>query len=174
MPPVDDEMTAMQTAFEVIYPLDREAQIRVLGYIQSRLGVTAKAAAAPIVPADDEDEDTQVKAAEKGQQSAPKYDSFAELFDATNPNSNAEKALVAGYWLQICKGADSFDGQSANTELKNLGHGLANITNSVDTLKNQKPALALQLKKSGSSQQARKTYKITMAGIKVVEAMIGG
>jgi hypothetical protein len=174
MSPADEEMTAMQTAFEALSPLDREAQVRVLGYIQARLGVTTKAAQASPVADIEDDEDAQVQAAEKGQQAAPKYDSFAELFDATQPSSNAEKALVGGYWLQVCKGADSFDGQSVNTELKNLGHGLANITTAVDTLKNQKPALALQLKKSGSSQQARKTYKITMAGIKVVEAMIVG
>jgi hypothetical protein len=33
-------------------------------------------------------------------------------------------------------------------------------------------ALALQLKKSGKSKQSRKLYKLTVAGIKAVEAMI--
>lgn len=105
---------------------------------------------------------------------APKYAALAEIYDAARPTSNADKALVAGYWLQVCQGAESFDGFSANRELKHLGQGLANVTNAIDSLKGQKPALALQLKKSGKSQQARKVYKITVAGIKAVEAMING
>jgi hypothetical protein len=63
---------------------------------------------------------------------------------------------------------------SGECGLKNLGQGLANITNAIDGLRNQKPALVLQLKKSGKSQQARKTYKLTVAGIKAVEVMIDG
>ena len=55
--------------------------------------------------------------------------------------------------------------------LKNLGHGIPNVTKALDSLKGQSPALALQLKKAGTSQQARKTYKITVAGIKQIEAM---
>jgi hypothetical protein len=38
----------------------------------------------------------------------------------------------------------------------------------------QKPALVLQLKKAGKSRQARKTYKVTVAGVKAVEAMLRG
>ena len=96
------------------------------------------------------------------------------MFDAAQPQTGAQKALVAGYWLQACEGAGSFDSQRANTELKPLGHGVANITAALDTLKTQSPALALQLKKSGTSQQARKTYKITVAGETAVKAMING
>jgi len=102
------------------------------------------------------------------------YSSFAELFDAALPKSNADRALVAGYWLQVCQGAESFGGQAVNTELKHLGEAIANITNALESLKTQKPALALQLKKSGKSQQARKSYKITVAGVRAVEAMING
>ena len=105
---------------------------------------------------------------------APKYETFAELFDAAQPSSNANMALVAGYWLQVCQGQTDFDGQSANTELKHLGRPIANITVAMNSLKSQKPTLVMQLRKSGKSQQARKTYKVTVAGIKAVEAMING
>jgi hypothetical protein len=40
-------------------------------------------------------------------------------------------------------------------------------------LKSQKPALVVQLKKSGSTKQARKKYKLTTAGKKAVEQLIG-
>ena len=79
---------------------------------------------------------------------------------------------LPGYWLQVCNKAESFDSQRANTELKNLGHGVPNITKAIDGLKAQNPALALQLKKAGTTRQARKVYKITVAGVKAIEGLI--
>ena len=111
---------------------------------------------------------------QREQKAAPKYASFADLFSAAGPETNARKALVAGYWLQVCQNAENFDGFSANSELKQLGEGLVNITVAIDGLKNEKPALAMQTRKSGNSRQARKTYKLTVAGIKAVEDMIDG
>jgi hypothetical protein len=102
------------------------------------------------------------------------YATLAELHDDAGPQTNAERALVAGYWLQVCGGADDFSGQAVNTLLKDLGHGVANITMAIDTLKESKPALALQTKKSGTTRQARKLYKLTAAGIREVERMIAG
>ena len=43
----------------------------------------------------------------------------------------------------------------------------------METLKAQSPALVMQLRKSGSSQQARKKYKLTAAGKKAVELLVG-
>ena len=40
-----------------------------------------------------------------------------------------------------------------------------NITAALDDLKEVQPQLVLQLKKSGKSRQARKTYKISVAGV---------
>jgi hypothetical protein len=42
----------------------------------------------------------------------------------------------------------------------------------LDTLKAQKPAPVLQLKKAGTTTQARKTYKVTTVGLKrITDAM---
>ncbi len=170
----DAEFSAMHTVYTALAPLDEDARIRVVDYIAARLEISARQTAAghtadaPGGSPGHEDTLREEKAI------PAKFDSFAELYDAAQPKSQAEKALVAGYWLQICQSAESFDGFSANKELKNLGEGISNITIAVDSLKNQKPAQALQLKKSGKSQQARKTYKITIAGINSVERMING
>lgn len=53
-----------------------------------------------------------------------------------------------------------------------LGHKIPNITDAIDTIREAKPALILQLKKAGTSRQARKTYKVSHEGIRSVEAMI--
>ena len=169
----DAEFGSIQAIFKALQPLSAEARVRVIEYIVARFEIELSSGqakrAAPPLTSDETDE-----AIEEEQESAQKFGSFAELFDAAAPSSNGDKALVAGYWLQVCEGSDTFSGQSANTELRNLGEHLANITNAMDSLKNQKPALALQLKKSGKSQQARKVYKITVAGIRAVEGMLNG
>jgi hypothetical protein len=92
--------------------------------------------------------------------------------DAADPKTDRARALVAGYWQQVCEGQPSFAAQSLNTNLKNLGYRLSNITVSLEGLKSDRPALVLQLKKDGTSRQARKTYKLTHEGIRRVETMI--
>ncbi|WP_322964765.1 hypothetical protein [Sphingomonas fuzhouensis] len=176
---VDDEFAAMQAVFSALKPLSEEgAQQRVMDYVANRLGLSipraAKGSANQHTVIEDEsteeNEDTSVHA--PGDLAS--FGTFAELCDAAQPKTQADKALVGGYWLQVCQGGESFDGFAINKELKNLGEGIANITSALETLKAQKPALALQLKKSGKARQARKTFKVTVAGIKAVEAMIRG
>lgn len=171
---IDDEFSAMQDVYAALEPLSDEARTRVAEYVIARLEITLRAQAKASAVAQDGIVDDGHPEITEQEKSAPKYGSFAELFDDAQPTSNAEKALVAGYWLQVCEGGETFDGQSANTELKHLGHRVANVTNAIDSLKGQKPALALQIKKAGKSQQARKVYKITVAGIRRVEEMVSG
>lgn len=170
----DAEFEAMQSVYSALERLGEEARVRVLDYVSSRLGLTV-AAKPPARRADEaQGEEGEEAALPATQGPAGAFGSFAELFDAASPKGASDKALVAGYWLQVCQGSDTFDGLSINRDLKNLGEGVPNVTSAIDTLKAQKPALALQLKKSGKSRQARKLYKITVAGVRAVEAMIGG
>ena len=71
------------------------------------------------------------------------FEDIASLMDACSPTTDSLKALVAGYWLQVCQGSQSFDGQSANKELKHLGHAVGNITRALGAVIDQKPALVL-------------------------------
>ena len=88
------------------------------------------------------------------------------------PRTEIDKAMVAAYWVQVCQGAGSFQSQSLNDALKDLGHRIGNITEALNQLKDDRPTLVLQLKKSGNTRQARKTYKLTQAGMARVEEMI--
>jgi hypothetical protein len=101
------------------------------------------------------------------------YSNFAELFHAAQPKSEKEKALVAAYWVQNSSGTDRFAAQQLNTELKHIGYGVANITDALNQLISDRPNFVIQLTKSGSSKQARKTYKITDAGMRRVTEMLG-
>jgi hypothetical protein len=164
---LDPELQAISRIYDALKALDDEGRKRVLEYVSRRYGLAA-VQERPVAQKSGTDE-ADMPAEVSG---APTFGTLAELFDAARPQTNYDKALVAGYWLQVCQKADSFGGFEVNKDLKNLGEGLANVTTAIDVLRDQKPALVLQLKKSGTSQQARKTYKLTNAGIKAVEAMI--
>lgn len=102
------------------------------------------------------------------------YSDIAELYNAAQPSTDIERALVGGYWLQVFGEEPDFTGLQVNTELKNLGHGIGNITQAFSSLMRSKPALVMQVRKTGSARQARKRLKITAEGRRSVEAMLRG
>jgi hypothetical protein len=170
----DAELAAMKDIFERLSGLEADARTRVINYVLARLDIATNSASARRRSAADEGEDKAGAAheQEQDQANAPQFSTFAELFDAARPETHAHMALVAGYWLQVCQGAESFEGFAANAELKHQGRRVDNITVAVNALKSQNPALVIQLRKAGKSRQARKTYKVTAAGIRAVEEMI--
>lgn len=97
---------------------------------------------------------------------------IATLFARTNPGTEGEKALVAGYYFQRVQGLEDFDSFTLNSELKHLGHGVTNITRALGSLIAVKPQLVMQTRKEGKSKQARKRYKLTHEGQKRVERML--
>ena len=163
------EFEAFQKVHDALVGLDEDTRRRILSSVSTLLGIAATATPAvkPGMPLE-----AIVEAAADEEQQDRNFAEFAELYASADPNSNADKALVAGYWLQVCQGAENFAGQSVNTELNHLGHKVANITNALSSLNEAKPNLVLQLRKSGKTQQARKTYKLSNEGIKRVKEMI--
>lgn len=176
------EFEAIQKIHSALEPLEESARTRVLDYIANLMQIPLHVSRAPsksMKAADGEgagskDGEAELTNAAGSDETSTSFSTLAELYDAAAPKTNGEKALVVGYWLQVCQSGESFTAQSANKELAHLGHKIANITAALDDLKAQKPALVLQLKKSGSSRQARKTYKLSHAGVKKIQEMIGG
>jgi hypothetical protein len=102
------------------------------------------------------------------------FDDAAALFAAANPTTNGDKALVIGYWFQQIEGNKDLDAQQVNTQLKQLGHGIANITGAFNDLMGTMPKLAIQVRKGGATRQARKRYRITTEGLKRVADLLAG
>ena len=92
----------------------------------------------------------------------------AGLFHSIDPSTEAKKALVIGYWLQVGEGQTDFTAQEVNKRLKDLGHGIGNITVALRSLSRRKPALVMQTAKKGSAQQARKRYRLTQGGLRTI------
>lgn len=166
----DPEFEAMHAVFAALEPLEAESRERVLTYIAGRLQVSMVHQHSPRTDTSGGGQLDLAAASAAGQP----FSSLAELHEAARPVSGKDRVLVAAYWLQVCEGADNFVSFQVNKALKDLGHGVANITGAIDALRQQTPALVLQLKKAGSTRQARKTYKVTAAGISAVKVMIDG
>ena len=93
---------------------------------------------------------------------------LADLYVAAHPATDADKVLVVGYWHQVSAGKDNLEAQTIHRDLKNLGHGVGNVTRACSALIREKPPLMIQVKKAGSTRQARKQYRLTAAGLQRV------
>jgi hypothetical protein len=164
-----NEIDAMKEVADAISKLDRDATGRVLRWAFERFGLSA--AASPVASRPQPLAAGATAPAGEPAAATP-FAGFADLYHATTPKTDVDRALVAGYWFQYVLNQADFTGQSANTELKNLGHGVGNVTSAFDNLKAQRPALVMQVRKDGTTKQARKKYKLTLEGKKAVEAMV--
>lgn len=166
------EFEAFKEVYEALEPLDDETRSRVAKSVITLLAIDAH------VKSEIEEDEIADEAAEQAANEAAKgaqtFSTFADLYAAADPTTQSEGALVAGYWLQVCQGDENFVSQAVNKELTHLGHKVGNITAAINGLKEAKPQLMLQIKKGGSSKQARKIYKLSDAGIKRVQEMING
>ncbi|MFI9104305.1 hypothetical protein ACIGXA_27695 [Streptomyces fildesensis] len=170
----DPEIQAMASVADALGELEEDAQGRVVRWAAERFGVTLGAALRKTSPGGSSESvamDTQVSEEEISAE-APTFEHFAELYNAANPKTDVDRALVAGYWIQAMQQRPSFQAAEVNKELKHLGYALKNVTDSMEGNQSKKPARVIQLRKSGSSRQARKTYKLTHEGLVYVQGMI--
>lgn len=158
----------MGAVLNALDDLEPDVQTRVIGWAAQRYGVKvsgSKRAAGRVALGVEDDE-------EEGAQ--PQLKHFTDALDAApSATTEADRALVGGYWFQVIQGKETFTSFEVNNELKNAGHGSKNITDAFTTLQQRKPAHVRQVAKAGRTRQARKTYKLTVAGIRAVETMMG-
>ena len=160
---MDPEIQAMSDIAKALEGLDQEAARRVLKWAIERFQLRAMGMAGP-------GGGTGTTGASPLPSRA--FTDFPELFDAANPQTGLDKVLVAAYWFQVSQGQEDWDSQTVNTTLKQLGHPSSNITRDLDALIKRTPRLVLQVRKEGTSKQARKRYKLTREGIRAAEAML--
>jgi hypothetical protein len=164
------ELDVMRSVAEALGGLDDSAKKRVLKWAVDRFGVLGLG-------------DSQVFAGgsktatgtPQNREQPTEHDQYPDLpalYGAANPKTQSEKALVVGYWFQAIEGQTDLDSQQINTALKNLGHGAANITRALEDLIATRPQAVIQTRKSGTSKQARKKYRLTNEGIGRVKQML--
>lgn len=161
----DPELKALTKITEALTDLDEDQRRNVLLYVGSRYGEPVHRAS--FVPGKG--------SAAAGTPELPnpeEYSDIGDLFDVTDPQTEAERVLVGAYWVQIVEGQDDFESFQVNKHLKNLGHPVSNITRALDSMMTQSPRLVIQTQKSGKSKQSRKRYKVTREGMKRVGSML--
>lgn len=163
----DLEITAMSAITSALLPLGPDQQARVLRWAADRFSVRDIKTGAASTPVFD---DTAVETPPDATRRL--YNSIDELFESGVAKTNSQKALLAAYWFQVVQGGGTFQSFTLNAALKNMGQGIPNITDALGSAEAQKPALVMQTGKTGKARQARKTYKLTTAGVKAVEAML--
>ena len=165
------EMDAISKSLKLFEKLSPAAQERAYLYLGSVLGI-ARSNSHAAQSGNRESGGHRSAPAHPSGQSNIGYNSLAELDHAARPETGAMKVLVGGYWLQVCNQQEEFSAQAVNDGLKEIGARVANVTVAFNTLKSANPSLVLQVRKSGKSQQARKQYRLTVAGIRAVDEMI--
>ncbi len=172
------ELDAMKSVAQTLQSLDADATRRVLKWCLDRYQVTAPASAAPPRSGPPAQSSAQSHAAHHDGDSPPAprepqaFADFADLFDAANPDTAVEFALIAAYWFQAVQKHTELDSQQLNGALKNLGRPSSNITRDLDSLMTRTPRLVIQVRKDGTTKQARKRYKLTTEGVRAVERML--
>ncbi|MGI8920810.1 MAG: hypothetical protein ACR2HD_03925 [Solirubrobacteraceae bacterium] len=167
----DAELKAMKAITEAMTSLEDSARTRVIEWTAKRFNVAIASRRGPTgggsLP--------RGSNIDQGEHEVDDEESveFVDLFDHAQPSSEAERALVAGYWFQVSRGKGEFQAQEVNNALKNVGHGVGNITVAFNNLQQRTPALVRQVAKGGRTKQARKRYKLTTAGVSAVEVMVG-
>lgn len=159
---VETELKAMTDVAAALRELDEEGTRRVLRWALDHYGVAAAASASSDTPQERSD----------SPQGRSDWSDIYEMFGSTDASSDVERALLAGYWFQTKEGHASFTGSQVNTSLKHMGVGAANIAQVLGRLIARRPALVQQISKSGRSQQARKQYRLTSAGVSAAEVIL--
>jgi len=159
----DNELQALTEVTKSLAALSDEQRRNVLIYLNARYGGKSPAA----VPL----ENSSCGQVQENH-AKTEFSDVGALFDAANPQTEAERVLVVAYWTQVVEGASDFESFPVNSILKNIGHPVSNITRALDSMKDQNPRFVQQIAKSGTSRQARKRYRLSREGIKRVENMI--
>ncbi|MBD3276355.1 MAG: hypothetical protein GF372_13645 [Candidatus Marinimicrobia bacterium] len=167
-----DEIEVMRDINRLLNNLESSQRSRIVRWLYDKYVVENESASLPS-KADDNAQsmsgETQLDL-QKGQE--PKHRNFADFFAAVNPQTDSERALISSYWLQVKEGKEHVRAYDVNALLKDLGHPINNITRAFDHLQSKSPQLIMQVRKKGRSQQARKRYRVTQAGIDKITEML--
>ncbi|HLQ14718.1 MAG TPA: hypothetical protein VK256_02510 [Candidatus Eisenbacteria bacterium] len=160
---MDDELEAMAEIRRRLSRLDDAAAVRVVRWLGDRYGVSVRGRG-----------NSERVISEVTRNGEDASGDVASIYEAANPSTTAERVMVVTYWFQVVQGDGDVDSQKVNTELKQLGHQVKNITRAFSELIGVRPQLVIQVRKGGSTRQARKRYRLTTEGIKRIKALLAG
>src|SRR4051812_30734060 len=95
----DQELAAMAKVNEALTSLEPIVQQRILRWAADRFGVTIS-----IKPILNRVAAGETREHEEGNDGLEETKDFASFFERAKPATDADRALVVGYWLQVIRG----------------------------------------------------------------------
>jgi hypothetical protein len=173
----DPEIDAMSAVATALADLEEDQRGRVLRWAAERYSVALPKGrvgrGSSSGGAEDSGGDDEGLTEDEITSEDPDFADFGDLFAAADPKTNEDKALVAAYWRQVHEGEEKWQATALQKDLRNLGHAIPNITDALTSNIRKRPQRVIQVQKSGSARQARKTYKVTREGFVYVQGMLG-
>jgi hypothetical protein len=164
----DKQVGAIAKIVETLEPLEEADRQAVLTYVNHRYAKAIHVRTSAI----DVGRAESLSSNQDDNRRSALFADFPQFFHAFDPQTDVDKALIAGYWIQILQGNDGFESFSANRMLREMGYPIGNITRALDNLMESEPKLVHQVRKSGVTKQARKVFKLTQMGIRKVDEVI--
>lgn len=96
-----------------------------------------------------------------------RYDTFEDLFFASDAKTITAKILLAAAYLQEKKNIKEFGSSDLNAMMKKIGQVVQNISASINILLVKKPPLLMQAGKSEVKKHARRAYCVTEEGLRI-------
>ncbi|MBA3689635.1 MAG: hypothetical protein H0W81_12550 [Chloroflexi bacterium] len=155
-------MAAVVTALQ---PLEEPERHRILDWAAKRFNFNAQLT-----------HDRRDIGHERDEEPPPQgdHETFADMFEAARPTTAHDKALIAAYWVHSIDGKAQFASADANRLLKDIGEQIPAINKAFAVLQQRRPALVVQVRKSGNPRQGRKTLKLTPPGLRAAENLTKG
>lgn len=164
------ELVAMQAIADAVNDLTPSQKTRIANWLMEYVKEEVAPEQQPVETETMEDA-SPLAAAAPAESYAPEPElpaSFVSLFDAVMPKTGAQKAAVAGYWLEE-QGQDWWKASEANSLLKSIDVHLSSISIVLTNAVKVSQPLIEELERLGTGQRARKTFRLSSAGRTYVE-----
>ncbi len=166
------EFVAMQAIADAVADLSKSEKRRVAAWL---VDYTAQET---VSQADTNETSSQIdalahKPISEGAVEPEPISSFSELYDAVAPKTGAQKAVVAGYWIEKYEGRDSWKASETNKLLKSIDVKISSISIVLTNAVKAAEPMVAELGRLGEGQRSRKTFCLNETGIAFVENRLG-
>ncbi len=100
------------------------------------------------------------------------YTTFAELYETVAPRKGAQKAAVAGYWLETTNGQESWKASEVNKLLKSIDVKVSSMSIVLTNAVKATNALVIELERLGDTERSRKTFRLSEHGLAYVRSQL--
>ncbi len=139
----DKELRTMRVAHQILSDVDKQMQIRIISWLQSKLGIDAVAKQGEL---------------EEERPIAPTSKAPFEL-----ASTDKQKVLAAAIKL-VESGSGQFTSRQVAQKLREVGVVISNLTRTMTELVRSRPPLLIQLRKQGKTMQGRRLFMLSSHG----------